>query len=116
MTLAAGDRLGRYELLEPVGSGGMGRVMRARDTVLDREVAIKLLPEELADDPQRRERFEREARAAAALNHPNLLTVHDVGLDDGTPYLVIKLLQGATLREGHDGHVISGAGDGRSVR
>ena len=116
MTLAAGDRLGRDEILGPIGAGGMGEVWRALDTELGREVAVKVLPPELAHSPERRARFEREARAAAALNHPDLLTVHDVGLDDGTPYLVTELLEGETLREGHDGHVISGAEDGTSMR
>jgi TolB-like protein/Tfp pilus assembly protein PilF len=77
----------------------MGEVYRARDTALGRDVAVKVLPEQFADSAERRARFEREARAAAALNHPNLLTVHDVGLDDGTPYLVTELLEGETLRQ-----------------
>ena len=91
--------LGPYQLVTKLGEGGMGVVYRARDTRLGREVAVKVLPAELADSPERRMRFEREARAAAALNHPNLLTVHDVGLDGGTPYLVTELLEGETLRQ-----------------
>jgi len=99
MTLSQGDRLGRYEVLGPIGAGGMGEVWRARDTELDRQVAVKVLPAEIADSPERRRRFEREARATAALNHPNLLTVHDVGMDHDQPYLVTELLEGETLRQ-----------------
>ena len=98
MTLSQGDRLGRYEILGSIGAGGMGEVWRARDTELDREVAVKVLPAAVADNPDRRKRFEREARATAALNHPNLLTVFDVGLNDGRPYLVTELLEGESLR------------------
>jgi TolB-like protein len=98
MTLSQGDRLGRYEILASIGAGGMGEVWRARDTELDREVAVKVLPPKVADSPDRRKRFEREARATAALNHPNLLMVFDVGLDEGRPYLVTELLEGETLR------------------
>ncbi len=78
MSLSQGDHLGRFEILDPIGAGGMGEVWRARDPALGREVAIKVLPAKVADSPERRKRFEREARATAALNHPNLLTVHDV--------------------------------------
>jgi len=98
MTLTQGDRLGRYEILSSIGAGGMGEVWRARDTELGREVAIKVLPPQVADSPDRRKRFEREARATAALNHPNLLTVHDVGIDHDQPYIVTELLEGETLR------------------
>ena len=98
MTLSQGDRLGRYEILGSIGAGGMGEVWRARDTELGREVAIKVLPPQVADSPDRRKRFEREARATAALNHPNLLTVHDVGIDHDQPYIVTELLEGETLR------------------
>ena len=98
MTLSQGDRLGRYEVLAAIGAGGMGEVWRARDTELGREVAIKVLPPQVADSPDRRKRFEREARATAALNHPNLLTVHDVGIDHDQPYIVTELLEGETLR------------------
>src|SRR5881396_2243623 len=79
MTLAAGLKLGPYEILAPLGTGGMGEVYRARDTRLDREVAIKVLPEHLAKDPQALARFEREAKAVAALSHPNILALYDVG-------------------------------------
>ena len=98
MTLSLGDRLGRYEILGSIGAGGMGEVWRARDTELGREVAIKVLPPQVADSPDRRKRFEREARATAALNHPNLLTVHDVGIDHDQPFIVTELLEGETLR------------------
>ncbi|HEU5248555.1 MAG TPA: protein kinase [Thermoanaerobaculia bacterium] len=99
MTLAAGDRLGPYEILSPLGAGGMGEVYRARDTRLDRTVAIKVLPERLAQDSAALARFEREARAVAALSHPNILAIHDFGSDGGVVYAVAELLEGATLRE-----------------
>ena len=85
MTLSAGTRLGPYEILAPIGAGGMGEVYRARDERLKRDVAIKVLPAELAADADRRSRFEREARAASGLSHPNILTVYDIGTadDDG---------------------------------
>jgi serine/threonine protein kinase len=82
MTLAAGTRLGPYEIQAALGAGGMGEVYRARDTRLDRTVAIKILPEALAADPQFRERFDREARAISSLNHPHICTLHDVGRQD----------------------------------
>ena len=94
-----GQRLGVYELTSLLGAGGMGEVYRARDPRLGRDVAIKILPPEVADDPDRLRRFEQEARAAAALNHPNILSVHDVGTDNGVAYLVTELLEGRTLRE-----------------
>ncbi|MDQ3168853.1 MAG: protein kinase, partial [Acidobacteriota bacterium] len=84
MSLAPGTRIGPYEILAPIGAGGMGEVYRARDTKLNREVALKILSPALASDPDRRERFEREARAAAALNHPNIVTIHSVEEIDGT--------------------------------
>ncbi len=99
MTLTAGSRLGPYEILSAIGSGGMGEVYRARDPRLSREVAIKVLPSSLSRDPDRLRRFEQEARAAGALNHPNVLTVHDVGTHDETPYLVSEILEGGTLRD-----------------
>lgn len=99
MPLASGTRLGPYEILAPLGAGGMGEVYRARDTRLDRSVAVKVLPDELALNPERLRRFEREARAVAALNHPHILTVHDIGTHDGMPFVVTELLEGQTLRE-----------------
>jgi serine/threonine protein kinase/tetratricopeptide (TPR) repeat protein len=98
VSLAAGARLGPYEIVAPVGSGGMGEVYRARDTRLGREVAIKTLREDASREPDRRRRFELEARAVAALNHPNILTIYDVGREGETAYLVTELLQGETLR------------------
>jgi len=99
MPLSAGTRLGPYEILAPLGAGGMGEVYRARDAKLDREVAVKVLPAEFAADPDRLRRFELEARSAGKLNHPNILTVHDLGSHDGSPYLVTELIEGETLRE-----------------
>src|SRR4030042_515286 len=103
MSLPAGARLGPYELLDLVGAGGMGEVYRARDPRLGRDVAIKVLPAEVGADPGRLRRFEQEARAVAALSHPNILTVFDVGTHVGAeapiPYVVMELLQGETLRE-----------------
>jgi tetratricopeptide (TPR) repeat protein len=97
MTLAAGTRLGPYEILSPLGAGGMGEVFRARDTRLGRDVAIKVLPAAVAQDPVRLRRFEQEARAAAALNHPNIVVVYDVGTQEGVSYLVQELLAGQSL-------------------
>jgi hypothetical protein len=99
MAQATGSKLGPYEVVELLGAGGMGEVYRARDPRLGRDVAIKVLPEEVAADAQRLAFFEREARAVAALNHPNILTVHDVGTHDGAPYVVTELLEGENLRE-----------------
>ena len=98
MTLHAGDRLGAYEILAPLGSGGMGEVWRARDTRLRRDVAIKVLPDSLAADPVARMRFDREARAVAALSHPNILDIHDVGSEGGVAWAVTELLEGQTLK------------------
>ena len=100
MVLAPRTRLGPYEILSPLGAGGMGEVYRARDDSLGREVAIKVLPKELASDPDRLRRFEQEARAAAALNHPNIVAVYGFSTTpEGAPYLITELLQGQTLRE-----------------
>ncbi|MGH9364573.1 MAG: protein kinase domain-containing protein [Thermoanaerobaculia bacterium] len=98
MTLAAGTRLGPYEILGALGAGGMGEVYRARDTRLGREVAVKVVSEQLGSDPELLSRFEREARAVAALSHPNILTIHDFGRDQGISYAVTELLEGETLR------------------
>jgi len=94
-----GRTLGRYEILEPLGTGGMGEVYRARDVKLDRDVAVKVLPPELASDEERRARFETEARTAASLEHPHIAAVHDVGVADGVHFIVQELLRGRTLRE-----------------
>jgi serine/threonine-protein kinase len=99
MTLSAGSRLGPYEILAPLGAGGMGEVYRARDTRLDRTVAVKVLPARFVGDPDALARFEREARAVAALSHPNILSIHDFGTDQGVAYAVTELLEGKTLRE-----------------
>ena len=98
MTLSAGTRLGPYEILSPLGAGGMGEVYRARDSKLERDVAIKVLPQSLAADPDALARFEREAKAVAALSHPNILAIHDFGTHEGTAYAVMELLEGETLR------------------
>jgi len=98
MAIATGTFLGPYEILTPLGAGGMGEVYRARDTRLGREVAVKVLPSAFASDPDRLRRFEHEARAAGQLNHPNILVIHDVGVHEGVPYLVSELLEGETLR------------------
>ncbi|HEY3204490.1 MAG TPA: protein kinase, partial [Thermoanaerobaculia bacterium] len=94
MSLLIGSHLGPYEILAPLGAGGMGEVYRARDTRLGREVAVKVLPAAFSADPDRLRRFEEEARAASALNHPNILTIHDVGQREGVPYVVSELLEG----------------------
>jgi Tol biopolymer transport system component len=99
MSLKAGVRLGPYEVMTPVGAGGMGEVYRARDPRLGRDVAVKVLPPAFSTDPERLARFEQEARAAAALNHPNILAVHDVGQHEGSSYIVSELLDGQSLRE-----------------
>ena len=97
MPLAPGTRLGPYEVTSALGAGGMGEVYRARDTRLDRTVAIKILPEHLSQQPENRERFVREARAISALNHPHICTLHDVGQQDGCDYLVMEFVEGETL-------------------
>lgn len=97
MPLSPGNKLGPYEIQSPLGAGGMGEVYRARDTRLDRSVAIKILPEHLSGNAEARQRFEREARAISSLNHPNICTLHDIGHQDGTDFLVMELLEGETL-------------------
>jgi len=99
LAVVRGTRLGPYEIGDLLGAGGMGEVYRATDTRLGREVAVKVLPADFASDKERLRRFEREARAVASLNHPHILTVHDVGTQAGTPYVVTELLEGETLRE-----------------
>src|SRR5215468_4255342 len=99
MALQAGQRLGSFEVLTPLGAGGMGEVYRARDTRLGREVALKVLPESLASDRERLSRFEQEARAASALNHPNIVTIHEIGRDGETAFVAMELIDGRTLRE-----------------
>ena len=107
MALTSGDKLGPYEILSPLGAGGMGEVYRARDTRLGREVALKVLPESFARDADRLRRFEQEARAVAALNHPNLLAIHDIGEHNGSPFIVSELLEGNTLRSELDNGPLS---------
>jgi serine/threonine protein kinase len=99
MALEAGTRLGPYEILSPIGAGGMGEVYRARDSRLDRTVALKVLPERFATQPELRQRFEREARAASSLNHPHICALYDVGRQDGIDFLVMEYLEGETLAD-----------------
>jgi Tol biopolymer transport system component len=99
MSLAAGTKLGPYEIVAPLGAGGMGEVYRARDTRLGRDVAVKVLPEHLSSNPEIRARFEREARAVSSLNHPHICTLHDVGREGPTDYLVMELVEGETLAQ-----------------
>jgi serine/threonine protein kinase len=99
MALSPGNRLGPYEILSPIGAGGMGEVYKARDTRLDRTVAIKVLPSHLADNPGLKQRFEREARAVSSLNHPHICTLHDIGQQEGVGYLVMEYLEGVTLAD-----------------
>ncbi len=99
MTLPAETRLGPYEIVDPLGAGGMGEVYRARDTRLGRDVAIKVLPAEVSSDPSRLKRFEKEARAVSALNHPNIVTIHDIGSSDSVSWIAMELVEGKTLRE-----------------
>src|SRR5437868_12963797 len=99
MSFEAGTKLGRYEIRAKIGEGGMGEVYRARDEKLNRDVAIKVLPVSLSQDGDRLRRFEQEAQAAGALNHPNILAVYDVGTHDGAPYIVSELLEGESLKD-----------------
>ena len=99
MALTPGSKLAHYEIVEPIGKGGMGEVYRAKDTKLGREVAIKALPEEFTQHPQKLARFEREARLLAALNHPGIATLYEVEESEGKPFLVMELVEGETLAE-----------------
>src|SRR5687768_11805771 len=99
MTIAPNTKLGRYEIRSKLGAGGMGEVYQGRDTQLGRDVAVKVLPTSVSTDPDRLRRFEQEACAASALNHPNILVVHDIGAHDRTTYVVSELLEGETLRK-----------------
>src|ERR1700733_1303812 len=99
MALEAETHLGPYKIIALIGAGGMGEVYRARDTRLLRDVALKVLPESFTTDPDRLRRFEQEARAVAALNHPNIVSVYDVGNAGGVQYIVSELLEGETLRQ-----------------
>src|SRR5262245_13561509 len=99
MPLSAGTRLGPYEIVAPIGSGRMGEVDRARSTRLDRDVAINMLPEAVAQDADLRARFDRETKSVAALSHPNVLAIYDTGIHEGRLFAVTELLEGATLRD-----------------
>jgi eukaryotic-like serine/threonine-protein kinase len=99
MAISPGTKLGPYEIVSPLGAGGMGEVYRATDARLGRHVAIKMLPTSLSNDGDRLRRFEQEARTVAALNHPNILGLHDIGTYEGAPFLVSELLEGETLRQ-----------------
>src|SRR5579864_5414735 len=99
MGLSRATRLGPYEIIAPLGAGGMGEVYRARDTRLERTVAIKVLPSHLSDNPDLKQRFEREAKAISQLNHPNICTLYDVGHEENTDYLVMEFLEGESLAE-----------------
>jgi eukaryotic-like serine/threonine-protein kinase len=97
MALTPGTRLGPYEIVAPLGAGGMGEVYRAHDGRLNRDVAIKILPDHLSQNPELRERFEREARAISQLSHPHICVLHDIGKHEGADYLVLECLEGETL-------------------
>ncbi|HEY6222007.1 MAG TPA: serine/threonine-protein kinase, partial [Candidatus Eisenbacteria bacterium] len=99
MPLPAGSRLGPYEVVSPIGAGGMGEVYRAVDTRLGRSVAVKILPENLSSQPERLRRFEKEARAASSLNHPNIVTIYDIGTFDSLSYIAMELVEGKSVRE-----------------
>src|ERR1700687_2651948 len=106
MTVSAGRLLGRYEVLSPLGAGGMGEVWKARDTRLERNVAIKVLPEHLSRSEERRQRFEREAKTISSLSHPHICALYDVGNQDGTEYLVMEYLEGEKLADRLDGGAV----------
>src|SRR5207302_800663 len=97
MAIASGTKIGPYEVLAPLGAGGMGEVYRAKDTRLGRDVAIKILPKDMSADPERKQRFEREAKTISSLNHPNICTLHDIGSQNGMDYLVMECVEGETL-------------------
>src|SRR5512134_361124 len=97
MQLSAGAKLGPYEILAALGAGGMGEVFRAKDTRLGRDVAVKVLPQHLSANPEVRARFEREAKTVSSLNHPHICTLHDVGCESDTDFLVMELIEGETL-------------------
>jgi eukaryotic-like serine/threonine-protein kinase len=97
MSLSLGTKLGPYEIVAPLGAGGMGEVYRARDTRLNRTIAIKILPANISTDPVAKQRFEREAKTISGLNHPNICALYDVGSQDGVDYLVMECLEGETL-------------------
>src|SRR5712691_2137880 len=99
MTLAVGTKIGRYEIRSQIGAGGMGEVYLAQDTELDRKVALKILPAEVATQRDRMERFVREAKAAAALNHPNIAHIYEIGEHNGTHFIAMEFVDGQTLRE-----------------
>ena len=99
MPLTPGTTLGPYEIQAPLGAGGMGEVYKARDTRLDRTVAIKVLPEHVASDPDLKQRFEREAKTISSLNHPHICTLYDIGSQDGIDFLVMEYLEGDTLAQ-----------------
>src|SRR6266542_3817408 len=99
LALSPGTRLSPYEIFSAVGVGGMGEVYRARDPRLSRDVAIKVLPASFSQDPDRLRRFEQEARSASALNHPNIITIHDIGSSDSTLYIAMEFVDGTSLRE-----------------
>ena len=99
MALSVGDRLGPYEIVAPIGAGGMGEVYQAKDTRLDRTVAIKVLPSHVASNPEVRQRFEREARAVSSLNHPHICTLYDIGSENGIDFMVMEHIEGDTLAD-----------------
>src|SRR6516225_6704881 len=99
MALSPGTKLGPYEIQSPLGAGGMGEVYRARDTRLDRTVAVKILPAHLSENAEAKQRFEREARTISSLNHPHICTLYDIGQQQGTDYLVMEFVEGETLAD-----------------
>src|SRR2546430_15437835 len=107
MTLSPDTKLGPYEIIAPLGAGGMGEVYRARDTKLGRDVAIKLLPASFSGDSDRLHRFQQEACAAGALNHPNILVIHHIDTYEGAPCIVSELLEGETLRQRMTGAILA---------